>query len=306
LAAYQERKECSYGQKDRANRVVPVSSAEKAAAAVVPGAEGIHVERVTANIGAIIHGVNVHVSHDDRMASMLQQVLHEHGVLFFYSDTAISADEFDAFARLFGEPFVYPYGSRRAEMVMEDGSAAVRSRTNRWHTDGSAQETPPQARLLAPLQLPSVGGDTMWASMTVAFDALSSRLQRTLEGMEALHSTDAIARFYEGERGKEVFGEGDTAVHPVVITDPVTRRKALYVNSNYTERLIGVGDHESVSLLDMLFEHINTPEFHVRLRWQPNMIAIWEERVTQHRAVADYSERRVMRRTTIRGDRPEA
>jgi taurine dioxygenase len=283
-----------------------MSRADTAAARVVPVPGGIHVERVTASIGAIVHGVNVHVPNDEQVASMLERFLHEHGVLFFYSDTTISGDEFDAFGRLFGEPFIYPYGSRRAEMVMEDGSAAVRSRTNRWHTDGSAQEKPPQARLLSPLQLPTVGGDTMWASMTAAFDALSSRLQRTLDGMEALHSTDAIARFYEGERGKEVFGEGDTAIHPVVITDPVTRRKALYVNSNYTERLIGVTDQESVSLLEMLFEHINTPEFHVRLRWQPNMIAIWEERVTQHRAVADYSEPRVMRRTTIRGGRPDA
>jgi taurine dioxygenase len=144
----------------------------------------------------------------------------------------------------------------------------------------------------------------MWASTTAAFDALSSRLQRTLEGMEAVHSTNGVARFYENGRGKEVFGEGESHSHPVVIVDPVTRRKALYVNSNYTERLVGVSEQESARLLEMLFAHVNTPEFHVRLRWQPNMVAVWEERVTQHRAVADYADRRVMRRIVIKGQRP--
>jgi taurine dioxygenase len=268
----------------------------------------IEFERVTTNVGAIVHGVDVRVPQDLAVASLLRRALPEHGVLFFFSDEEISDEEFRAFAPAFGEPFVYPYGQGggSGNFVTEDGSDADRLRTSHWHTDGSPQERPPQAALLSPVQLPTVGGDTLWASMTAAFDALSPRLQGMLEGMDALHSTEQVARHYKGEDGKSVFGAGEAHVHPVVITDPVTRRKALYVNSNYTERLIGMSERESTQLLDLLFDHINTPEFHVRLRWRPNMIAVWEERVTQHRAVADYRERRVLRRITITGDRPPA
>jgi taurine dioxygenase len=283
-----------------------VTSTETEGLRAPPVGDGLRFERVTANIGAIVHGVDVHVPQPDGVASKLRQSLPEHGVLFFYSDTLITAEEFRTFATIFGEPYAYPYGSGRGQFENENGSGAERSRTNCWHTDGSAQEIPPQAALLSPVHLPTAGGDTMWANTATAFDALSSRLQRTLDGLSAVHSTDRVARFYEEGRGKAVFGEGESHIHPVVITHPVTRRKGLYVNSNYTERLLGLSEHESDRLLEMLFAHINTPEFHVRLRWQPNMIAVWEERVTQHRAVADYTERRVMRRIVIRSDNPPA
>lgn len=264
---------------------------------------GVTFERVTGSIGAIAHGLDVPAPNTPDLASRLRLALHEHGVLFFQPESEISDDEFQDFARLFGEPFKYPYGKGSGPFVTEDASDAIRLRTNCWHTDGSPQEKPPQAALLCAVELPSVGGDTLWASMTAAYDALSSRLQRLLDGMEALHSTEAVARFYQD---REIFGQGESHTHPAVITDPVTGRKALYVNSNYTERLVGVGERESAQLLLLLFDHINTPEFHVRLRWRPNMIAVWEERITQHRAVADYRERRVLRRITITGDAPGA
>jgi taurine dioxygenase len=150
----------------------------------------------------------------------------------------------------------------------------------------------------------------MWASMTAAFDALSSYYQRMLEGLEARHSTAVVEWYFRQvgntTSGSRAFGEGESCVHPVVISDPVTRRKALYVNSVYTERIIGMSDTESRRTLDMLYEHVNTPEFHVRLRWRPDMIAVWDERITQHRAVADFTDRRNLRRITIRGDRPRA
>jgi taurine dioxygenase len=277
-------------------------------------ASGVHFEKVTGNIGAIVHGVDVHVPGTDDVhvpgtddvASVLRRSLAEHGVLFLHSETEISDEAFESFATSFGEPFVYPYGKGKGgRFVTEEGADAIRLRTSFWHTDGSPQERPPQAALLSSVEVPSFGGDTMWSSTTAAFEALSSRYQHLLDGLEAVHSTNAVARFYD-DGGGPTFGEGERHVHAVVITDPVTRRKALYVNSNYTERIVGMSERESDALLRMLFEHINTPEFHVRLRWRPNMIAVWEERVTQHRAVADYSERRVLRRITIKGDPPSA
>lgn len=279
-------------------------SLETSSAQELSTVDGIRLEKLTGSIGAIVHGVDVHVPHGSEVASALRRSLHEHGVLFFYADREIGEEVFSAFSSVFGEPYVYPYGKGPGQFVTEEGADAVRLRTSSWHTDGSPQEKPPQAALLSPVEVPTFGGDTMWASMTAAFDALSSRYQRLLDGMEAVHSTAVVAR-YHGDGGR-AFGDGESHVHPVVITDPVTRRKALYVNSVYTDRFVGMGEREGESLLRMLFEHVNTPEFHVRLRWRPNMIAVWEERVTQHRAVADYSQRRVLRRITISGDRPEA
>ena len=268
----------------------------------------ISLEKVTGNIGAVVRGVDVHAPAGDEVAAVLRRSLAEHGVLFFYSDTEISDEAFATFATAFGEPFVYPYGKGKqgsGRFVTEEGSDAVRLRTNVWHTDGSPQEKPPLAALLSPVEVPSFGGDTIWASTTAAFDALSPRYQRLIDGMEAVHSTNAVARHYT-DGGGSTFGSGESHVHPVVITDPVTKRKALYVNANYTERIVGLSEHESDSLLRMLFEHVTMPEFQVRLRWRPNMIAVWEERVTQHRAVADYAERRSLRRITIIGDSPQA
>jgi taurine dioxygenase len=169
-----------------------------------------------------------------------------------------------------------------------------------WHTDATATAEPPKAASLRAIKLPSVGGDTLWASMYAAYEALSSKMQRFLSGLEALHSTNHHPAAREG-----MFSEPASAVHPVVIGDPVTGKPALYVNSSFTERIIGVADQESASLLKMLLDHINTPDFHVRLKWDTQTIAIWDERVTQHRAIADYVGRRVMHRVVVAGDAPQ-
>jgi taurine dioxygenase len=277
------------------------------------------LERVTTNIGAIIQGFDIHERYGDDVAMTLRQWLHEHGVLFFHCKDAVSRDDFRALGSLFGEMSIYSYNQSKnrsgdpviAQIGDVDHAPPVRHRERNpasyWHTDGSAKTTPPQAALLTPIRLPSVGGDTMWASMTAAFEALSSRYQRMLDGMEAFHSTAAEKRHFPSpEDYRAIFGEGESCVHPVIMTDPVTRHKLLYVNSKFTEHIMEMTDWESNRLLDMLFDHINTPEFHVRLRWQPNTIAVWDERVTQHRRVDDSTEPRTMLRITIRGDRPVA
>lgn len=150
--------------------------------------------------------------------------------------------------------------------------------------------------MLTAVQVPEVGGDTMWASMPAAWDDLSSYYQRLLEEVEVLHSTSRMPWL----------NSDATAVHPAVIRDPVTGRKMLFVNANYSEKILGMSERESETLLQMLFAHVNTPEFHVRLKWQPGRIAVWEERVTQHRGVADFKGSRKMRRLTFIGDRPAA
>ena len=166
--------------------------------------------------------------------------------------------------------------------------------TNKWHGDGTLFECPPQAAMLTCVEAPPAGGDTMWASMYAAWDDLSSYTQRLLEEVEVLNSARRLPWLKSDA----------TAVHPAVITDPITGKKALFVNENYSERILGMSEHESESLLQTLFRHVNTPEFHVRHRWKPGRIAVWEERVTQHRGVADFTGPRKMRRLTFIGDRP--
>jgi taurine dioxygenase len=177
-----------------------------------------------------------------------------------------------------------------------------------WHHDGTSRPCPPQAAVLRCIVTPSVGGDTLWASMYAAYESLSSHYQRFLDGLEAVHSARSVPAALSPPPDHDVspsaLGEGQ--VHPAVLKDAVTGRRLLYVNSLYTKRFVGLTETESDRLLSMLFEHVNTPEFHVRLRWAPNTIAVWEERVTQHRAINDYTEHRQMKRLIIRGERPTA
>jgi taurine dioxygenase len=259
----------------------------------------IRFERVTGTIGAMVHGVELGGTKEVATAEALTRALHEFGVLFFQFDHLVSATEFLAFAELFGEvEQTYRLTLNKGEAPYIDSDLAPMKdvRINVWHSDGTPFECPPQAAMLTPVELPEAGGDTMWASMYAAWESLSSHFQRLLDGLEVLHSTVRLPFLRETR----------TAVHPAVIRDRFTGRKMLFVNANYSERILGMSDRESEALLQMLFEHVNTPEFHVRLRWRPGVIAVWEERVTQHRGVADFVGPRKLRRLTFRGDRPSA
>jgi taurine dioxygenase len=258
----------------------------------------LRFERVTGNIGARVHGVDLGPAHPAATAEAVRHALHEHGVLFFEFDHALDAAEFLAFSALFGEPeegYRLTLRGDSGELIDSELVPMKEFRINCWHTDGTALACPPQAAMLTPVELPEAGGDTLWASMHAAWEGLSSQHQRLLESVDALHSTVRLP----------FLRERPTAVHPAVIRDPVTGRKLLFVNSNYTERFVGMKDGESEALLQTLFEHINTPEFHVRLRWRPGVVAVWEERVTQHRGVADFAGPRKFRRLTFPGDRPK-
>lgn len=257
----------------------------------------IRFERVTGTVGAIVHGVALGGADRRSTTDTLRRALHEFGVLFFHFDHLVSAAEFVGFAALFGEPessYRLTVDKGEAPYIDSDLVPMKEYRVNFWHSDGTALEHPPQAAMLTPVELPEAGGDTMWANMHAAWENLSSRIQNLLDGLDVLHSTARLP----------FLKEASSAVHPAVIRDPVTGRKLLFVNSNYSERILGMSARESEMLLRMLFEHVNTPEFHVRLRWRPGTIAVWEERVTQHRGVADFTGPRKLRRLTFAGERP--
>lgn len=259
------------------------------------------LERLSGAIGARVHGVSLRGPLGPETAAALVGALHEHGVLFFEFDEVVSQADFHAFGAIFGEIedgyriSALEDGEPVAEAIMDSAKTPMKAyRVNTWHSDGTLFECPPQAAMLTCLEAPPVGGDTMWASMYAAWEALSSHTQRLLEEAEVLNSAKRL----------DWLKSDASAVHPAVITDPVTGRKALFVNENYSERILGMSEHESESLLQMLFRHVNTPEFHVRHRWKPGHVAVWEERVTLHRGVADFTGPRKMRRITFIGDRP--
>jgi taurine dioxygenase len=271
---------------------------------------GLAFRPMANDFGAMIDGLDLGAI-DDAAAAQLDEALHRHGVLFYRRGGEISEAEFIALGAAMGEILVYPYrrddhgdADRRLSFVDTDAAITTELRTAAWHTDGTPEPLPPQAAMLNPMLLRAAGGDTMWASMYAAYEALSPHYQRLLDGLDALHTTDSVLRKMGPRADPAIFGKGARHVHPAVLTDPVTGRRMLYVNANYTERLIGLTDRESASLLAMLFELVDTPEFHLRWQWRLGDIAIWEERVTQHKAVADFEGRRVMRRIALKGVAP--
>ena len=179
-----------------------------------------------------------------------------------------------------------------------------------WHTDHSYDVEPALGSILVARELPSAGGDTLFASMYAAYDALSDGLKQTLAGMRAMHSS----RHVFGPQGRiRAVSELSTrignpelatqdATHPVVIRHPESGRPALFVNPSFTLRFEGWTDEESRPLLDYLFRHAVRPEFVCRFQWQPGSIAFWDNRSTWHYALNDYpGQRRLMHRITVDG-----
>lgn len=263
----------------------------------------IRFERAAAAVGARVQGVALDQPATADVVESLRQGLHEYGVLFFEYGKVVEADQLVQFSQLFGElEPVYGFSTRKAGEPDSAGCIDAKYqplkeyRTNMWHSDGTPFERPPQAALLTTVEAPELGGGTMWASMYAAYDDLSSHYQRLLDGLEVLHSTMRTPFVKEKTQ----------TTHPAIIRDPVSGKKALFVNSIYSERFLDMSERESDSLMRFLFEHVNQPEFHVGVTWKPGTIAVWEERVTQHRAIDSFVGTRKLRRLTIQGDKPAA
>lgn len=268
----------------------------------------IEIRPLTPAIGAEIAGVDLSQSVDDPTFAVIHRAFIDHQVIFF-RDQRLSAEQHRNLALRFGKPSL----SRKLKMydgyddvslLENDGSKTAIGAL--WHTDNTDYENPPLASLLYSEVSPAVGGDTIWASMYAAYDALSTSMKTYLEGLTALHDNSIVKQLYAAE--KSLRSEGvvvkEAVEHPVVHVHPVTRRKALFVNSAYTRAIADVPTNESRHILNMLFEHVMRPEFQVRFRWTQGSLAIWDNRCTQHYALDDYGNLRRMRRVQIEGDRP--
>lgn len=268
------------------------------------------LRRVTPAIGAVVEGTDLGEL-DTECAAAIKQALFDHGVLFFPGQQRASVDSLWEFLKNFGTPWKDDsFGSDAdgPEMVGDSDFMPTKSGTAVWHTDSSFLARPTKVTLLRALALPEVGGDTCWASMTAAYDALHPSLQAMLDGLSAVHTLEIpMARM--AEYGDEFMAEHDQfhprqQLHPVVAVHPETGRKALYVTESCTARIEGVSPLESRHLLALLFEHIKSPDFNLRWRWSPGDIALWDNRIVQHYAVPDYDSPRVVQRIVVKGDRP--
>ncbi|MSP81460.1 MAG: taurine dioxygenase [Alphaproteobacteria bacterium] len=274
----------------------------------------IAVKPLTPSIGAEIEGVNLARLDDDGFATV-HQALMDHLVLFF-RDQDITAQQHLAFARRFGEvepPHpVFDRVAHAPEVTVIEQHGRVGVYNDEWHTDVTFRRRPPLASILHCQVAPEVGGDTLWASMYAAYETLSEPIKRLIEPLTAVH--DITGGFMETwldqpDGGIAAMQKAQAAnppvIHPVVRTHPVTGRPALFVNRSFTVAIRGLSRVEGRGLLDLLLTHAEQPSHQVRFRWQAKSLAIWDNRVTQHFAAADYApHHRKMHRVTVIGDEP--
>lgn len=264
-----------------------------------------HVRPLTPTIGAEVLSADLAQLTDAQFAS-IRQALIVHQVIFF-RDQHLSCEQHIALAQRFGPLHVHPMSQfnhpdhpELLRIHADEHSKIVAGEI--WHTDVSALQEPPMASMLYMKEVPPVGGDTLFASMTAAYDALSRPMQQFLEGLTAVHDGARIWSKIGGMRPDMPYPR---SVHPVVAVHPDTGRKLLFVNQVFTSHVEGLSEQESETLLAMLFRHIENPRFMCRFRWQANSVAIWDNRCTQHQAIFDYfPTRRSGLRATIVGTRP--
>jgi len=271
--------------------------------------------RASSALGAEILDVDV-TNLSESSFEQIQQAHRDHGVIFF-RDQNLTPQQHIEFAKRWGRINVNRFFGAVPDYPQ---IAEVRKEPDQkfnigggWHTDHSYDLEPAMGSILYAREIPETGGDTLFASMYAAYDGLSSGLKKTLEGLEAVHSsrhvfgaaapgTDELA----GRIGNSAAATQD-AIHPVVIRHPLSRRKALFVNPGFTVRFEGWSRKESEPLLQYLYRHAVQPEFTFRFHWQPGSIAFWDNRSTWHYALNDYQgQKRLMHRITIEGSALEA
>jgi len=271
------------------------------------------IEPISGTLGAEISGVDLAKDLDDATVAAIRQAWLEHLVVFF-RDQDLPPARFLAFARCFGQPIEYPFVKGLDEFpeiipVLKLANERINF-GGIWHSDTAYLDVPPMASMLVAREVPAAGGDTLFANMYLAYEALSDGMKRLLAPLRAINSSasadvsrtreDRIKDSARADARKEY-----TASHPIVRVHPETGRKALYVNPAHALRFSGRSEAESAPLLATLFEHQVKPEFLCRFQWRVGSLAMWDNRCTLHNPVNDYHGfRRVMHRVTLAGDRP--
>ena len=277
---------------------------------LVTASAGITIRRTGTALGAEVSGVDLRKPLDDAQFAAIEAALVEHELIVF-RDQDISSQNLIDFGRRFAELTVHPFAPSDKDVPVlikfRNDETTPPFGTDVWHSDETFRIEPPMATVLCAKEVPEVGGDTMFASMTAAWEGLSDRMQNFISGLEAVHDWKPFKALFDSSeaarRKMQAYElQYPPQVHPVVRIHPVTGRKVLFVNPQFTLAIKGMDERESRSLLDTLFQQALLPENQFRHHWRPHTIAMWDNRSTQHYAVHDYyPQRRYMERVTIKG-----
>lgn len=280
----------------------------------------LDVHPMAGSLGAEIHGIDLRAGVDRETVQAIEEALLEHLVVFL-PEQNISPEQHIAFGEAYGRlttdhPAYLPTLAEHREVVVLSGQEG--GRADLWHTDITISPEPPMGSILHMQTAPEYGGDTMFANLYAAYDALSDKMKAYLEGLVAYHdimgTMKSIMREFSGHNPNAKPSEGmagfakldlPSATHPVVRTHPKTGRKCLFVNPTFTSHIVNLPAAEGDAVLEFLYKHSVQPEFLCRRRWKQGDIGFWDNRCTMHYAVADYADApRVIHRVTIEGEVP--
>ena len=271
----------------------------------------LNIKPFAPNLGAVITNVDLSNDINDVELKGIRDAFHKFQVLFFQNQSEILPENHIKLGRCFGDLHIHPAAPKMKNYpqifeINTDKNSKIANGAEDFHSDVSCDIEPPLGTMLQLHILPECGGDTMFANMYMAYEALSNPMQKFLSDLKASHESE---HFYSGRYKTESNSESKTeypsAIHPVIRTHPETGKKAIFVNKFFTTRIVGLEPQESKFILDFLFSHIEKTEFQIRYRWNKNDMAFWDNRCTIHKALWDYFPyERKGRRVTIKGDIP--
>ncbi|MFZ3035299.1 MAG: TauD/TfdA family dioxygenase [Parvibaculum sp.] len=275
----------------------------------------LEIQPISGALGAEVSGIDLSEYLSNETFDAIHQAFLDHQVIFF-RDQKITHEQHKAFGRRFGSLNIHPYvkgmdGHPEIMQIIKEPGDRLNFGGG-WHSDMSFLEEPALGSILYAREVPTFGGDTLWANQYLAYETLSDGMKEMLDRLKAVHT----AKGEYSERGPSAQKRSSMDVktadddvpsyeHPVVRTHPETGRKALYVNPAFTEKFVGMTRRESLPLLRFLFDHCTQEGLTCRFRWSPDALAFWDNRCTQHFALNDYQgHRRHMERVTVNGDKP--
>ena len=271
--------------------------------------KSLNIKPFAPNLGAVITNVDLSNDINDVELKGIRDAFHKFQVLFFQNQSEISPENHIKLGRCFGDLHIHPAAPKMKNYpqifeINTDKNSKIANGAEDFHSDVSCDIEPPLGTMLQLHIIPECGGDTMFANMYMAYEALSNPMQKFLSDLKASHESE---HFYSGRYKTESNSESKTeypsAIHPVIRTHPETGKKAIFVNKFFTTRILGLEPQESKFILDFLFSHIEKTEFQIRYRWNKNDMAFWDNRCTIHKALWDYfPHERKGRRVSIKGD----
>jgi len=273
----------------------------------------IKIKPYTEALGAEILNINLGRKLSDKNLSLIKDAINKYHVLFF-RDQDITSNQFINFGKNFGSLEIHPLIPTlpgHPEIIemksLETGPAPMARNSEVWHSDMSYTKVPPYAGILKAMDIPESGGNTMFLNAALAYEALSGSMKKFLSKLKAVHSivktmnNDELLDSNSLKRFIMMNEKLPPIEHPIIRTHPETGKKLIFVNEIFTSHITGLNSNESDAILQFLYRHIHNPNFQCRFIWQQNSIAFWDNQITQHYAVADYSSLRTMHRLTVDG-----